>query len=292
MNKTIKTISLFTAFISLISCGESSKTPNEMAVDSVRVSPTSDVEMGSKLYNIPSPIETFTILKMSGATFDKSLLNSPKNITKYVSNFSKAVNLGTYSADLSFCLLYKENQDLNLYLKNVNDLTTALGIEGDFAESVTKRLEANANNTDSIMQIVSEASVDAYMYLKENQRNNTSVLITAGGWVEGMHFITDMATKTNKKEIVSLVASQKKVLKNLIKMLEKFESDAEIAAVIKDIQDISSIYDNLKPTQEKAVASADKSIASIGNNQSYDLSAEQLKAITEKVESLRNKLTI
>ncbi len=292
MKETIKTIALFTAFISIISCGEASKTPTEMPVDSVKVTPEVNAEAGSKLYNIPSPIETFTILKMSGADFDKTLLNPAKNISKYTSSFSKSVNLGTYSSDLSFCLLYKEKQDITFYLKNVNELTAALGIEGDFAQSVTQRLKANADNSDSIMRIVSEASVDAYLYLKENQRSNTSILITTGGWVEGMHFITNMANKTKKKEILGLVASQKKVIKNLVRMLEKFETDPEIAGLLVDIKDISAIYDNLKPTQEIATASSDKKMASIGNNKSFDVSEEQLKTITEKVEKLRNKLTI
>lgn len=292
MKKTIKNISLFTAIISLMSCGESSKTSNEAAVDSLKTNAIAESEVGSKLYNIPSPIETFTILKMSGATFDKALLNSPKNISKYVSVFSKSINLGTYSADLSFCLLYKENQDVNFYLKNVNELTSALGIDGDFAQTMTKRLKANPNNSDSIMQIVSEASVDAYLYLKENQRNNTSILITAGGWIEGMHFITNMAQKSKNKEVIGLVASQKKVVKNLIRMMEKFESDSEIASLLVDIKDIASIYENLKPSQEVALASTDKNMVSVGSNKTYDVSDEELKAIQEKVETLRNKLTI
>lgn len=291
MEKTIIKISLLTAFISFYSCGEPEKAPTEIPVNYVKVSTILDTEVNSKLYNIPSPIETFTILKMSGAAFDKSLLNPAKNISKYVSNFSRAVNLGTYSSDLSFCLLYKENQDVNFYLKNVNELTASLGIEGDFAQRMTQRLKANTNNPDSVMQIVAEASVDAYMYLKENQRNNTSILITAGGWVEGMHFITNMADKTQKQEIFGLVASQKKVVKNLIKMLEKFESDAEIQSILVDIKDISAIYDTLKPKQDIALASSEKNVASIGNNKSFEITKEQLKTILEKVEALRNKLT-
>ena len=291
MNKIIKNISLFTSIIALMSCGEANKSSTEVATDAIETNIVSASEAGSKLYNIPSPIETLTILKMSGATFDKALLNPAKNISRYASVFSKSVNLGTYSADLSFCLLYKENQDINFYLKNVNELTTALGINGDFAQSMTKRLKANPNNSDSVMQIVSEASVDAYLYLKENQRNNTSVLITAGGWVEGMHFVTHMAEKSKNKEILGLVASQKKVVKNLIKMLEKFETDPEIAALLVDIKDIAAIYETLKPIQEVATASEDKSMASIGSSKSFEVTDEQLKAIKEKVVVLRNKLT-
>lgn len=291
MKKAIKIISLFTVLVSVMSCGESSKTTNDMAADSVKTIAVADVDDNAPLYNIPSPIETFTILKVSGATFDKSYLNPVKNIAKYNSSFSKAVNLGTYSADLSFCLLYKQNADVNVYLKNISELTSSLGIVDGFVQSVTKRLEANTNNSDSMMQIVSEATVNANLYLKENQRNNITALITAGGWIEGMHFITNMAVKTEKKEIIGLVAGQKNVLKNLIKMLEKSKSDSEVAGVLTDIKDIASIYDSLKPIQGKASASEDKNIKSIGDNKSYDLSKEQLKSILEKVEALRNKLT-
>ena len=292
MKKAIKTISIFTVLVSVMSCGESSKTNNEMAADSVKTAVVAaDVDDNAPLYNIPSPIETFTILKVSGATFDKSYLNPVKNIAKYNSSFSKAVNLGTYSADLSFCLLYKETSGVNVYLKNISELTTSLGIVDGFVQSVTKRLEANTSNSDSMMQIVSEATVNANLYLKENQRNSVTALITAGGWIEGMHFIVNMAVKTEKKEIIGLVAGQKNVLKNLIKMLEKSKSDSEVAGILADIKDISSIYDSLKPIQGKASASEDKNIKSIGDNKSYDLSKEQLKSILEKVEALRNKLT-
>jgi hypothetical protein len=291
MKKTIKTISLFTVLISIMSCGEPSKTANDMAVDSVKTVAPADVDDNAPLYNIPSPIETFTILKVSGATFDRLYLNPVKNITKYNSSFSKAINLGTYSADLSFCLLYKQNADVNVYLKNISELTNSLGIIDGFVQSVTKRLEANTNNSDSVMQIVSEATVNANLYLKENQRNNITALITAGGWIEGMHFLTNMAVKTEKKEIIGLVAGQKNVLKNLIKMLEKSKSDSEVAGVLIDITAISTIFDSLKPIQEKAVASENKNIKSIGDNKSYDLSNEQLKSILEKIEALRNKLT-
>ena len=291
MKKTIKTVTLFAALISLMSCGESSKPVGEMPADSVKVVANMDSDDNAPLYNIPSPIETFTIFKASGASFDKSFLNPVKNLSKYTSNFSKAINLGTYSADLSFCLLYKQTDEVNFYLKNISELTASLGIIDGFVQSVTKRLKDNTNNSDSMMQIVSEASVNANLYLKENQRNNTTALITAGGWVEGMHFITNMAVKTKKKEIIGLVAQQKNVLKNLSKMLEKLKSDTETAGLLADIKDIASVYENMKSTDENAVASADKNIKSIGNNKSYNLSDEQLNLILTKVEALRNKLT-
>ncbi len=292
MKKTIKKISLFAALISLVSCGGSGKAPKEASEDSVNVTSNNENTKDAVLYNIPSPIETFTILKISGSTFDKSVLNPANKISKYVSNFSKSVNLGTYSADLAFCSMYNQNQEVNIYLKNVNELTSTLDIDGSYGQSITKRLQANGENSDSLKKIIAEASVNADMYLKENQRNNTAALIIAGGWVEAMHIITNIADKTKKTEIISLVADQKIVLKHLNKILEKFDTDEEIKGLLNDLKAIAAIYDTLKTSQGTASANEDKSMASIGNNKSLDLPEAELKSILDKIETLRNKLTI
>jgi len=291
MKKITRNIPYFIALAVMAGCGDGGKNPSESTVDSSEVKTTTETVKDIVLYNIPSPVETFTILKMSGSGFDKSLANDPRNESKYVSNFSKAVNLGVYSTDLSFCFLYKQNQEFNNYLKNVNNLTTALGIDGSYGQSVSKRLQDNSNNMDSLMAIASEASVNADLYLKENQRVNTTALVAAGSWIEAMHIITSIALKKENSLISGLVADQKVTARNLSKMLEQFESEAEIAELSKSVKDISAFYDSLQPVQGNSLVSEDKLLKSIGNNTSYELSKEQLKAIYDKVEALRNKLT-
>jgi TPP-dependent trihydroxycyclohexane-1,2-dione (THcHDO) dehydratase len=106
-----------------------------------------------------------------------------------------------------------------------------------------------------------------------------------------MHIITTLADKTQKKDIIGLVGDQKIVLKNLTNMLEQFESDADIKALLADMKDIAAVYENVTATQTAAVAS-DKDIISVGNNTAFELSKEQLKSVLEKVESLRNKITL
>jgi hypothetical protein len=299
MKKTTRSIPFFTALIFMASCGDPGKNPSEGASentqgitpDSGDVKTTAEAVKNIVLYNIPSPAETFTILKMSGSGFDKALTNSSKNESKYVSNFSKAVNLGVYSTDLSFCFLYNQIQGFDNDLKNVNDLTNALGIDGSYGQTVSKRMQDNSNNMDSLMAIASEASVNADLYLKENQRVNTTALIAAGSWIEAMHIITSIAVKKDNTLLSGLVADQKIAARNLSKMLEQFESETEIADLAKDIKDISSFYDSLQPVQGNSLVSEDKMLKSIGNNTSYDLTKDQLKTIYDKVEALRNKLT-
>jgi len=157
--KILKLLFIMSALV-LVSCGESNNDEHANAglQDSTTSVPDSSAEQ-TVFYNLPSPLETFTILKISGAAFDKSLLNPVDKISKYTTNAAKAINLGIYSTDLSMSFMYKQNQEVNLYLKNVSALSNSLQIDGSYGQFVFKRMQANENNLDSLMQIVSEASV-------------------------------------------------------------------------------------------------------------------------------------
>ena len=103
MIKTIKNISLFLVTVSLAGCGGSGKSTTDAPVDSTAVKTKPDTMKNIVLYNIPSPLETFTILKMSGSTFDKSLMNPSSKCASYVTNYSKAINPS------ALIVLYKTN---------------------------------------------------------------------------------------------------------------------------------------------------------------------------------------
>jgi len=293
MKKSISNFALFASLFLLAACGGSHKPNDETSEDSVEVVNDEDTLQSQVLYNIPSPSETFSLLKGSGASFDKSLLNPADKISKYVTNFSKATNLGVYSADLSFCLLYKQNQDVNIYMKNVSELTSALSIDGDFIQSAVKRINANTDNLDSLKEVISEVSINSKLFLSENKMNSTIAMMAAGNLVEAMYVVTNIAEKTKNKEIISLVADQKYSINNLIKELEKFQSDKGIADLLIDIKDVSGVYETL--TQAPVTAanqSKDKGVVSIGDNTSLELSNEQLKLILKKITAVRNKIVL
>lgn len=291
MKKQTLQLSLFASLLLLAACGGNEKPTTETNQDSLSMTEKVDSVKNVILYNIPSPLETFTILKLSGGDFDKHLLSDASKASKFVSSSAKSVNLGVYSTDLAFCFLYKQKQDFNNYLKSINSLNTSLGIEGSYSEAITKRIEANSENLDSLMTIVSEAGINADAYLKENQRENTSALVAAGAWIEGMHILTSIATQKDNKTIAGLVADQKLSTGNVLKMLAQFESDADVAALTKDLKEIDAIYQSLQPITGNQLTSEDKVLKSIGNNTTYELSKEQLASVHEKIEAIRSKVT-
>ena len=60
----------------------------------------SDENISNILNSIPSPLEISFIIHDAGIEYDKSILNSEDNVSKYNSNNEKAINLGVYGTDL------------------------------------------------------------------------------------------------------------------------------------------------------------------------------------------------
>jgi len=86
--------------VAIFACSADKKPDEQAFLESLEkqkeVGPTiSNEVLESILQQIPSPLEVSVLLKESGTKYDVSILNSTDNISKYNSNFEKALNLRT-----------------------------------------------------------------------------------------------------------------------------------------------------------------------------------------------------
>lgn len=247
---------------------------------------------GKVFYTIPSPLELTSIIKKAGAKYDNSVLNSTKNISNYVTQTSMALNLGIYGADLSYASIFEQTQETMHYFAAAKKLADDLGITSAFGESTITRIQANLNNRDSLVAIISDSYWETDAYLKENKRSSTSGLVIAGGWLEGLYISTKLAAKTdNNKEIVERIGEQKLTLSNLSAMLNSFE-DPEVEAVVKDLDELKKVYEAVEITYTKLppTTDAETKITTLNTTSSINITDEQLLAISEKVDAIRTKI--
>ena len=240
-------------------------------------------------YSIPSPVEVAQLIKKAGAKYEKSYLNPIENVSKYTSSISKALNLGVYGSDLSFTSIFEQTQESMLYLKCANKLADGLGINGAFGAQTMSRVESNMDNRDSLLDIISEAFWTADSYLKENDRPNTSALILAGGWVEGLYIATKVADVTHNEGIITRIAEQKLSLQNMISLIESYGKDESTDLILNDFKALQTMYDGVEFTKSKVEATTDKTtqITTIGGASKVAITPEQLKQISEKIQSIR-----
>ncbi len=287
--------SVFVFSLVLVSCESNDTSQEQQVIETDTVQDESESQRAAKVkkifYTIPSPVEMASIIKKSGAPFDKSKLNDVNNANKYTVAKSQALNLGMYGADLSYASMFDQNQESIYYLSATQKLAKDLGVEDAIDNQVYERMNNNMENRDSLLQIVSEAYWSLNGYLKKDGREEISALVIAGGWVEGLHLACSHLTPDNA-ELKKRIAEQKYALKDLIALMKTYEDKDVLTSVIADLESVQAIFDGIKINKGKTETSQDDSgITVIGGSQSIEMSDEQLAEVATKISKMRSQYT-
>jgi len=275
--------------IMFTSCNNGGNPDKISAADSAAMN-ESKQKAAKVFFAVPSPLEMANMIKQSGAKFNKGLLNATANAPKYSNSVSQAINLGIYTADLSYCSSFDQTQESMQYMATCKKIADALGVTGALSEGIINRLEKNVNNKDTLLNLVSEMYASTDSYLKENERASTTAIIVAGGWVEAIYISTQIAKAVpTNTAIISRIAEQKDVLKNLMGLLESYSSNQEVAGVIKDMKEIESLFAQVSVTTEAGEIKHDEATHKtvVDDKSTASISPAQLEAITNKIKEIR-----
>lgn len=295
MKRNYLLIAPLAASLMLVSCG-GDKTEGDEEVtmtDSVKTE-TEATPVTETFFQVPSPGEMLTFIKMVGGKNNKnvSFLNSPENQKNYTDNKSKALNFGIYSCDLSYCSIFEIGSEALKYFKVVKQLGDQIGVSSAIQPEVLKRLEGNIGNPDSLSVITDDVYFTSFETLESSKQGPTLSLVVAGGWLESLFIATSLAKYDAKSPIVERLADQKYTLDNLIEFLKKYESDANVASVLTQFTELQAEFNKIGEKDAAPAASNDKSKKILGGGKELVISAEQYKAIVDKIKSIRNSFTL
>ena len=277
------------------SCGGGEKkaeSTEDIKEDTSKAVSAGVINIGGEMFSIPSPLQTAMLIQSAGAPYDKTILNSKENLSQYATDYSKALNLGIYGADLGYVSMYSKTQDAIVYLSSVKKLSDELGLSSAFGVETMKRFQDNMSNKDSMMVLVGLAYREGDAFLKENKRNDISGLILVGGWIESLNFAISVNKTKGNEEIKRRIADQKRALNSIIKLLSQYENKGDYAGLIEELKDLSKVYDGIeyKFVAEKSETDAATKTTTINSHTDVVFTKEQLDLITTKVESIRKKI--
>jgi hypothetical protein len=274
--------------------GDKKKSDNqeEIQEDTSKAVSAGVLNIGGEMFSIPSPLQTAMLIQGAGAGYDKSILNSKENLSQYATDYSKALNLGIYGADLGYVSMYSKTQDALAYLTSVKKLSDELGLSSAFGTETMKRFQENMSNKDSMMVLVGLAYREGDAFLKENKRNDISGLILVGGWIESLNFAISANKTKNNEDIKRRIADQKRALNSIVKLLSQYETKGDYAGLIDELKDLSKVYDTIeyKFVSEKSETDIATKTTTINSHTEVVITKEQLDLITSKVESIRKKI--
>ncbi len=268
------------ASILFISCGN--ETPKDENLNVTTEDTTFSVETSDVSYSLPSPLQIASIFKKSGLKFKAGITSQEKDPGKYTTNLSKALNLGVYSADLSYTVLNKQSQEAMNYMKLSRQLADNLGMGSVFEEAnLSKRFEKNLSNEDSLAYIIAELQMVTDMYLDENDQQQITSIVFSGAWIESMYVGSKVFEKEKDKELNNKLAEQMTILSSIIGALKAQEAkDPNMASLIADLESVKTIYVSL-PSVKNATADSD--------DKQMTLTDDETAQLTKKIEELRTK---
>ncbi len=279
------------------SCGNSNEpaendTIDSTAVDSSAMSTTT--EESQEYISIPAPDEMFSFMKVIGGEGKStSYLNSPDNIKNYVDTKSQALNFGIYAADFLYCSTFDYGVEGLKYFVNIKKLGDELGISGVISETTADRIRKNMGKTDSLTDISNTLYFSAISELEKSDKASVLALVIAGGWMESMHLVTNMVKKYKADNpAIDRIAEQKYTLDNLIGYLQKYRSDANVASVITQMNELKVVFDQLKEESTSGTVSTKGGKKVLGGGTKITITEAQYKAISEKVKSIRDSFTM
>lgn len=260
----------------------------------------SSEEVNVLIQSIPSPLETTRLIEALGARYRERYLNDPDHVNEYATEFSQAVNLGIYGTDLGYINIYERQQDVLNYLDVVTKLANNLNVGQFFNLQAMQRLVSNKANSDSLLYITTSGFDDMSTYLNDQNRSRVSVAIIAGGWIEGLYLLTQVAKLNPSDKLDEKVGEQKVVLDNLITLTALFEGQNDAYAELhKGMEDLQKVYNNIEieykqseSTGAQTKEEVDEDMVMVEGTQESVAAPtpEQLEKIAEITDRLRTTL--
>ncbi|MFA6401426.1 MAG: hypothetical protein WCX31_07340 [Salinivirgaceae bacterium] len=275
--KTCSLLVVVFLFFLLFSCTQRSKKSALSEGDAMDQSEYySEQQTVDENFRIPSPMELFVFMEKSETPFIKEALSNPNRHSEFVSQKSKALNLGVYSADLAYCSVYGNIQETIVYFNTAKILATELGLHEGYGAEMAMRIDDNLNNIDSLNDITTESFNEANLFLDEQGLSDIQGLMIAGGWIEGLYLaLKSVSADDLNNPVIERIADQQVLLDNLLKYLNRYSENSNVLEVISQLDELQEVYDQL-----------------YYNDENTRITKEQYVAIANKVAVLRDSMII
>lgn len=223
------------------------------------------------IYPLPTSFEVTNMINSIEASYILDLANPVSNVDKYFTAKDKALNLGVYSADLSYASTYNMKQDVMYLMKVSEQLIKEMNITGVFSAELIKKFEANIDNKEILTELITNSFFETYEYLVKLNKEDLSLLVLVGSWVEALYISCNISqTVYENPELVKIILHQKSSLKKLIDLLIPHTDHESIREILIDLESIKNTYNEIEETA---------------------ITEKQLNQVIEQTKSLRNKIT-
>ncbi|MBN1143119.1 MAG: hypothetical protein JXA72_01805 [Bacteroidales bacterium] len=239
---------MLTALFFLFSCkgGNKPSEQDQAAADSLsKELLASDIK--EVLYPLPTPFDITKMLNEIGATYTPKILNGTNQVEKYITEQSKALNLGIYGADLAYAATYQQQQDIQTYLNAIKSLADQLGVTYDYSILLSDEYKTKFENKDTLTEIITNTIYDTYQFLDQKSNPDLAVNMVAGVWVELMYIATNISEASyNFTGLVDIISKQKTSYEKVMELLSARNANADIKILEAKLMVLKPVFEKVE----------------------------------------------
>jgi hypothetical protein len=176
-------------------------------------------------------------------------------------------------------------------MNSAKKMADGLGILKAIEQSQIDKLEENINNSDVIMEIVSETFMNSNSYLEENGQPAIAAMVLVGGWIEGLYISTQLVDMNDfdGNKLVGRIIDQKLSIDILYNLLHGSAGNPAVDEIMVQVTKLRSVFDKIKLTTSPIKAEYDKASNTtvLRSEVKTDMTPETFKELAATVKEIR-----
>jgi hypothetical protein len=244
-------------------------------------------------YGILTPVEISRIFNRLGIAYSEAIVNPVSNKDLYLSNAKASINTGIYGVDLGYVKIFGVGQGMIDYMVTIREMSNKLGIPDHFLTEPIKKLQSDATEPDSIMNMMNDAFNNMENHLRAGGRESTAGLMVLGGWVEALYISTQLLYNPANPdpEVVQKIAEQKYTLTTLLSFLKNYYDDPVVVYYTKKLKFLKNYFDTFDIYFKKGDLEIDNAKQVFrASGSEMNITVETLNTIRDYVAKLRTEM--
>lgn len=280
----------------MTSCGGDSTENNleaELLQPDEETTQISEEEIFNLIETFPTPIEMAMVLQASDYELSSETLLPPDSADRFMTSYEKGMAMGAYGADMGYLNMYSKIFAVPDYLAMVRNLSKELDLDSFFDFESMMDMADNTDNIDSMIQMSTESFNEMEAHLREKGRDEISLLIVFGTWLEGAFIIAHAAENTGDASLRDRVAEQKEFVVELARIFEGSSDEyfKQLSGNMKALNDLYAKVEIEIIQNEPTEMEVDGMLVFVDNSETIiHADASLLDEIIAETKSLRNKL--
>jgi hypothetical protein len=139
-------------------------------------------------------------------------------------------------------------------------MADGLGILKAIDQETIDKLEQNINNSEVIMEIVSETFMNSNSYLQDNGQTAQAAIVLVGGWFEGLYISTRLVDMKNfnGNKLAGRIIDQKLSIDILLNLLNANKGNPAVDEIIIQVEKLKLVFDKITISTTPVKAEFDK----------------------------------